>query len=690
MSSYPVADISAVPFPASFRRQILKVLGCIFLFFATYLFLLAASILFAMACVWLGVWIIVGMDSYSLFQLFLGLALIVPGVMQVIFLVKFIFSRHKPQQPYREKLDEAAQPELFSFIRELNYASHTRFPKHIYLAGDVNAAVFYEPGLFSILLGRKSLVLGAGLVNSVNIGEFKMVLAHEFGHFSQRSMQVGTFVGAVNRVIYNMLYENTGWSGTIEWISQMGSLMNLFARLSIALASGVQYILQKLYTLLNRQHMALSREMEFHADAIALRISGTNNAVSAMRRIELSGFCFQEAVQQAVLLKKDHLRLDNFYAAHSILIRHYAFTRELPLDETGLPVLQDNNYLIIVKSRVQLRDQWASHPTHEEREARYIAADIPGSQVIASAWSLFRDVEQIQTRITAALYKEMFPNDLLTEAVLPMPAFAAYVAERGGQYAFPKVFNHYYERQFPPLPGKVEPLADVQGLSLATLYAPEKTHRLRCYFRDLQDAETLRAISKGEIQTRYFEIEGQRHPASEAGPLLALLQTAIEQEAVAIYEQDALAFRYHYTMAGGRADEVLADYRQILFHQMISNELNHRFGNILQDMHMLFNVGKMTLLTAQRHFDKIREEDAALRQLLPDAKMISANWGQELGEKVDYFLARHYTYLQGNSPLMEEVQALHGICMMLPEHYHNSILLLQQQWLRKVEQFSVI
>jgi hypothetical protein len=36
---------------------------------------------------------------------------------------------------------------------------------------------------------KKNLTIGIGLINSTSVGELKTILAHEFGHFSQRSMK---------------------------------------------------------------------------------------------------------------------------------------------------------------------------------------------------------------------------------------------------------------------------------------------------------------------------------------------------------------------------------------------------------------------------------------------------------------------------------------------------------------------
>ncbi len=43
------------------------------------------------------------------------------------------------------------------------------------------------------------------MVNSINLTEFKALLAHEFGHFSQKSMKLGGYVytsfGIINQIV---------------------------------------------------------------------------------------------------------------------------------------------------------------------------------------------------------------------------------------------------------------------------------------------------------------------------------------------------------------------------------------------------------------------------------------------------------------------------------------------------------
>ena len=83
---------------------------------------------------------------------------------------------------------------------------------------------------------RKNLQIGLGLVNIVSVSEFKAVMAHEFGHFSQRSMKVGSYVYNVNKVIFNMLYENESYQKLISGWGSVTGYFSIFVSIAVNFA----------------------------------------------------------------------------------------------------------------------------------------------------------------------------------------------------------------------------------------------------------------------------------------------------------------------------------------------------------------------------------------------------------------------------------------------------------------------
>ena len=98
------------------------------------------------------------------------------------------------------RITKEKEPALFQLIEETYQQVGAPAPKHVFLTTDVNAFVSYDSSFWSMfLLVKKNLTIGLGLINSTTVSEFKSILAHEFGHFSQRSMKVGSYTNQRRR-----------------------------------------------------------------------------------------------------------------------------------------------------------------------------------------------------------------------------------------------------------------------------------------------------------------------------------------------------------------------------------------------------------------------------------------------------------------------------------------------------------
>jgi Zn-dependent protease with chaperone function len=128
------------------------------------------------------------------FDLWQFIAAVCAAFLAVFMLKALFFIQHRFDVEDIE-ITRQDQPRLFEFIDRL--ADEARAPRahKVFLSARVNAAVFYDLSLLNLFIpSKKNLEIGLGLVNVVTLGELKAVLAHEFGHFAQRSMAVGRWV----------------------------------------------------------------------------------------------------------------------------------------------------------------------------------------------------------------------------------------------------------------------------------------------------------------------------------------------------------------------------------------------------------------------------------------------------------------------------------------------------------------
>ncbi|KAA2240645.1 M48 family metalloprotease [Chitinophaga agrisoli] len=695
MSNLHPPGIGQVPelLPPSsfFRRQVAKVSGSILIFLVACIFLLCSATVLATACIAGG--IILALNMPRVLTIITALALMLLGIMVLVFLVRFLFSRRQQETPCRTLLEPSEHPRLFDFITQLAAATKTRLPERIFAIPGVRANIFYHTGARGGLRPfRRDLEIGLGLVNSLNLGELTMVLAHEFGHFSRRSMQLGNYLQTLQEKIYHRLYENGHWRTTLVKWAGRHVILSLFARMVMWIGNGIQHVLQLLYDDINREYLRLGREMERYADSVALRITGTNTAISAMRRVEMGSICFEHCLHKLPALAAQQRRFRNLYRVHSALLHHYAAQNNMLLDAAQLPLITDDYPQDALRSRIQFRQQEALQPDREERERWYRQAAIDRETDTTSSWGLFNNPEQLQESMTQLVYNREVPEQAPYQWYTPQ-AFITDLEQRQRQYELPAVFNNYYDdRPFSALtPGCLQPLTPAEQATVNpdTLYATAHAGQIHQLFRNRQDVETLEAIAGGEIQVQAFEFNGKTLSASEAAGLLAILTDETNRLTTWLQAQDCLAFRYHYTQAVAQhtAQTLVQQYQRVLQHQDKAQQLEAQCTMILHCISALFGAAGITVEEALPWFEMLEEESRIFRNLLQELWQhpdLTPAIDAELEQRIRQYLQQPDNYLDGHTPKVAEIQVLHDVSAAMLEVYNGRITVMKKGYLEMV------
>ena len=190
----------------SYTRQQNLLLAGLFVFLIFYI---GMVLLFAMVGFWC-VW--------SLHHVFpLKVVGIVFSSIFFLYLVKGFFKRHAMDKEMHIEITEDEHPVLFAFIYQLCDELGAPLPNKVFVSPDVNAAVMPRTSLINLFVEpKKDLLIGLGLVNSVNLSEFKAVLAHEFGHFSQSAM-ASSYTYVASRIIGDLVEGEDWFDRFVNW-----------------------------------------------------------------------------------------------------------------------------------------------------------------------------------------------------------------------------------------------------------------------------------------------------------------------------------------------------------------------------------------------------------------------------------------------------------------------------------------
>lgn len=681
-----------VKLSAEFKTHATKAILAITFFVVTYCIILLLALALAGLCILAGGLIIAAKVMFITLMLGIGLASL--GVLVLIFLLKFIFKSHQSDRSHLVEISQADEPALFQMIDEIVREVKTSFPKKVYLSTDVNAAVFYDSSFWSMFLPvEKNLQIGIGLVNTVSSEELKAILSHEFGHFSQRTMKVGSMVYNLNQVIFNMLYDNESYEKLIiKWASVSG-YFSIFVAGAVKINAGIQWILRRLYEVVNINYMGLSREMEFHADAIAASVTGYEPLKSALLRMSLADNSFGEAINFYNGKIADNLKSENIYRDQAAVLQFLAEVNNFPVINE-LPEVSLEEQSKFDKSRLVIKDQWASHPTVKERIQRLESTGFTAQHPAPTlANQVFKNITQTQERLTSKLFEAV---EYGQEAqFISFDNFRREYQSSIHSNAFSKIYNGYYDNKG-IAPSSADPvqLTDA-SLDVKDLFSDAKVDLVYTANALQNDRDTLKNIASNTLQVKTFDYDGVRYKRKDADRLLERLDRELEELNGQITANDRQIYAW---FKKAEQDQSLLPRLESLYQAYFAyeKELNDRyefytaFMNDLQFVHVTtpFDQIRTNLasLLPREQFLK-----SAITQQLSDP-VIQGDITREIRENLEMYTSQTWEYFTGSTYEDQNLgmlsRALHNYAYLLyRKHFlmKKNLLAYQEKLIGAVE-----
>ena len=625
---------------ASFKKMTTKAIFAIVLFMLVYILLLALAIGLTIFCGVAGIALIVFKPMVITIGLGLGIASL--GFFILIFLFKFLFKKHKIDRSHLVEITQDQEPRLFQFIQEIVQEVGTDFPKKIYLSSDVNASVFYDSSFWSMFFPiRKNLQIGIGLVNTITEQEFKAIMAHEFGHFSQRTMKVGSFVYNVNQVIYNMLYDNESFQEMIARWANISGYFSLFVNIAVGIISGIQSVLKKMYEVVNISYMALSREMEFHADEVAANVAGYLPLKESLLRMDLADHSYSSVVNYYTNRISDGVTTKNIFHNQRFVLNYLAQINNYTF-KNELPVLSNQDLSKYNKSKLNIKDQWASHPSTIERitalEKLNIVKPYTNSNL---AISLFDQVHKWEELFTEKLFSSIVYESKIQE--IAPESFQTEFSKLIASNSFPAIYNDYYDNKNPTL-FDVDDFAKSNDLSsLDVLFNREKVDMIYELIALENDKNAITNINSGEYNVKTFDYDGKKYKAKDAVSLLILIDKEIESRKEKIKKNDIQIYQFFLSLASKQGKEVIFKEKYRDYYR-----LDKAFDNRMDLFAKIYNASDFIRVTTTFDIIEFNLKDLAVMEI-EFKNDIRSLINQEIlkGEIPDAMYQNYTTYLSG-------------------------------------------
>lgn len=296
----------------------------------------------------------------------------------LVAVARSLFVRGVDEDP-GERLDLDRHSRLRDLLNEVAGRVGTRPVDNVYMTPGAQVAVM-ERGrsLLSRARGRaeRCLILGAAALEGMHLGPFRAVLAHEYGHFSNRDTAGGGFALVVRRSTLAMA-EGIAGRGVATWYNPAWLFVNGFHRVFLRVSQGAS----RLQEVLADRWAALTYGSKAFED-------GLRHVISRSVRFDShASVTLNEVIQQ----KRPLENLYSYQPEHPPI--------ERGVDESVREALEANP------------SPYDSHPSPADRIAWVRALASPGASASsgdgAEVWSLFQDREAIERTMTAVVRRNV-------------------------------------------------------------------------------------------------------------------------------------------------------------------------------------------------------------------------------------------------------------------------------------------
>ncbi len=662
----------------NFKKQTRKAISAIVAFIIFYIVLLCLAFVFTIACIAGGIAMIVAKPMF--FTLAIGIGLAGLGVMIIIFLFKFIFSKHKTDLSNYTEITRQQEPKLFSFIDEIVLTTQTKFPKKIYISSEVNASVFYDSGFWSMFLPiKKNLHIGLGLVNSVTHDELKAILSHEFGHFSQKSMKVGSYVYNVNQVIYNLLFDNDSYNKLIINWANVSGYFSIFVSIGIKIIEGIQWLLGKMYNVVNKNYLALSREMEFHADEVAANVTGYLPLKTSLLRLDLANQGLSNVISFYDTKVEEAIISENLFKEQTFVMNFLAEKQNISI-QNNLPNVTGNDSNTFSKSKLIIKNQWASHPEIEERiealEKLNIVNNNPNNN---PANTIFENIEKWQKHFTDKIFSSVnFSKD---ETKNTLEEFKNSYLQLYEKETFNPVFLNYYDN-YNPINFEIENTIE-SGYSFEMLFNEETSEWTKELLVLENDKLVIEAIENKQIDCNTFDFEGIKYQRKEAYKVKNTINSYIEELKNKLKTNDQKIFNHFYSIAKKQNKEEHfkdACAKYLSFDKIFDSnlELYSKIVNYLQ-----FTTETNTFETIKSKFYSFKNlEESFQKELLNLAQIMlyREEISKEKFDSIEEFSSKPKSYFAGERYDDYNLQRLYEMLNLFQIFSQRNYFLTKKSW----------
>jgi len=323
--------------------------------------------------------LIYGMLAIGWVPIKLALVIVLMVVASAIAMVRSLLFRPGNEDP-GVKVALGAETKLRATLDEVAGHIGTRPVDTVYMTPDTNLAVFERKG------GERCLLIGAGVLERMPLDAFKAILAHEYGHFSNRDTAGGGFALSVRRSLLHLIIGMARSGNAAPW-------------------NPVWWFASGFYRIFLRISQGASRLQEILADRRAADVYGGTAFAIGLKHVVACSLTFDEHVNSTIrraLEAKEPLR--GLWSPPELI------TPKSDAEGDADAASAKSHTEQLAEAMARAPSPYDSHPAPSDR-IRWIE-HVTGKAQLATdsteaAWSLFSDRDKHEREMTLFVYARL-------------------------------------------------------------------------------------------------------------------------------------------------------------------------------------------------------------------------------------------------------------------------------------------
>jgi hypothetical protein len=324
----------------------------------------------------------------------------------------------------------------------------------------------------------------------------------------------------------------------------------------------------------------------------------------------------------------------------------------------NLPEVHRNSFQNFAPSRINIQNQWASHPSTEDREDALLRLNIVSEEITVSAWEVFVNKEKLQESLTQKLYESTTKSD---EDIYELKCAEKKYFEMKVHFELPDYLHGYWD-------DKSIPSMDFEEIKLSNdstfiNYNMDDINLSKQLVSINNDIATLDAIDKKEILTNSFDFNGIKYSRKEAATLSATFKTEREALEKTIHENNKHYIHLHYLVAlhNGKATAYISNYKEVELIQEQLLTFNKYHQEIFDELLPLFQGIELNIDDAKDMVRRMQNKETLVKEFLQKILDSTIDWIQLKGKPeqiLNNFINSNRTYLNNKSFEDENIRTL--------------------------------